>query len=651
MGREKLATGGQKVRRVAFYVRVSTEGQARVVEGSLKNQEQMLATELRRRNAGQPWGRLVGTYVDGGFSGSNIERPEFKRLLADVERGAIDAIFFTELSRLSRSLKDFLNIFEFTQQHKCDLVCLKTEIDTTSPFSNLVVRILMVFAEFERDMTADRIRRNAYERSKRGLAYGGFEPLGYKRDPEHKGKLLVDAEEVKIVRDIFQTYLRKRSLLESLKALKKKYDHPRIQKLSRNGIYGILTNRMYIGIREIRSNGNTEEVPGEWTAIITDKTFEQARDILSGNGPGPRTPRHNYIFSGLIRCARCSKKLQGKSGRGRSGQVRYYYAHPGRCTEGGLHSIEAEDAHKLVEEWLTRMQKDKEYFHELLETGREELGKKLRALKSSLKRLDHEDAALRKKLHNATTQSLLKEGPATKALAEKDAEQLLEQLRENERQTEGQKSQADTLAAILSTGDDAQFRLYTDRLSKYLKSTPAQKCRRIFELVRTLTLGEEGLHIELVHPNGSRPSYTDQTAILLRDRIPLPGILLLKSKGYLKKLYHDEGLSTNAIARRIGVGQSTVSDAIQRHGLTKALKDYAKRPQHVPFGFDFKSGKLVQNRTEQQTIRMVRQLREAGMTLRDIAAHLNRKLVPTKRGGVWDSALVGRLLNREAKEP
>ncbi|MBE7439246.1 MAG: recombinase family protein [Spirochaetales bacterium] len=125
----------------------------------------------------------------------------------------------------------------------------------------------------------------------------------------------------------------------------------------------------------------------------------------------------------------------------------------------------------------------------------------------------------------------------------------------------------------------------------------------------------------------------------------------MKSKGYLKKLYHDEGLSTNAIARRIGVGQSTVSDAIQRHGLTKALKDYAKRPQHVPFGFDFKSGKLVQNRTEQQTIRMVRQLREAGMTLRDIAAHLNRKLVPTKRGGVWDSALVGRLLNREAKEP
>ena len=185
--------GPNRVRRVAFYVRVSTEGQARVVEGSLKNQEQMLVSELRRRNTGKSWGRHIGSYVDGGFSGSNIDRPEFKRLLADVERGSVDAIFFTELSRLSRSLKDFLHIFEFTQEHNCDLVCLKTEIDTWSTFSNLVVRILMVFAEFERDMTSDRIKRNAYERSKRGLAYGGFEPLGYRRDPKHKGRLLIDA--------------------------------------------------------------------------------------------------------------------------------------------------------------------------------------------------------------------------------------------------------------------------------------------------------------------------------------------------------------------------------------------------------------------------------------------------------------------------
>lgn len=630
---------------MAFYVRVSTEGQARVAEGSLKNQEQMLASELRRRNAGATWGQHVGSYVDGGFSGSNIDRPEFRRLLADVERGAVDAIFFTELSRLSRSLKDFLNIFEFTQDHNCDLVCLKTEIDTTSPFSNLVVRILMVFAEFEREITADRIRRNAYERSKRGLAYGGHEPLGYKRDPEHKGRLLVDAESARIVRDIFSTYLRKRSLLETRKAIKKKYNNPRVEKISRNGIYGILTSKIYIGIREIKSNGNTEEVPGAWKAIITSKKFEQVRDILSGNGPGPRSPRHNYIFSGLIRCARCGKKLQGKSGKGRSGQVRYYYAHAGRCDEGGLHSIEAEDAHKLVEEWLATITRDKNRICDLLQDGRTAISKKLQELKSSLKRLDHENAALRKRLHDTTTQALKQKVLASGALLEKESEELLARLQENERETEKLQSESENLSAILSTSDDAIFRSYAERIKRYLKSTASQKCRRVFELLQTLALGEQGLNLELVHPNGK---FSGDTFALVRDLIPLPGILLLKSKAFLKRLYHDENLSTNAIAQRIGSSQSSVSDAIQKHGLNREPKDYAKRPQHVPYGFDFKNGKIVQNRKEQQVIRMIRQLRSAGLTLRDIAAHLNRKLVPTKRGGVWDANTVRKLLQRSA---
>jgi len=636
----------ERVRRVAFYVRVSTEGQARVVEGSLKNQEQMLASELRRRNAVARWGRHVGSYVDGGFSGSNIDRPEFKRLLADVERGTVDAVFFTELSRLSRSLRDFLHIFEFTQEHGCDLVCLRTEIDTTSPFSNLVVRILMAFAEFEREMTADRIRRNAYERSKRGLAYGGFEPLGYKRDPEHKGRLLVDADEAKIVRDIFATYLRKRSLVETLKCMKRKHEHPRAQKLSRNGTYGILTSKVYIGIREIRTPDGKEEVPGAWQAIITDRTFESVRETLSGNGPGPRSPRHNYAFSGLIRCAKCGQKLQGKSGKGRSGQPRYYYAHPGRCAEGGLHSIEAGDAHRLLEDWLGAITQNQERFSDLAERGRQELGRRLRALKSNLKRLDHEDAALRKKLHDAT-QALSKEGSATQALAEKDADQLLGQLHGNERQTEELKSEEETLTAILDAADAALFRAYAPRIRRYLSSSANEKCRRVSEFVRTLTLGEEGLHVELVHPDGR--SFPDQAVVMVRDRIPLPGLLLLKSRAYLRRLYLDEKLSARAIAGRLDVSTSAVSDALQRHGLTKEAKDRNRRSQHSPFGFDYKNGTLVPNRTEQQVIRQVRQLRAAGLTYRDIAAHLNRKLVASKRGGVWDPSTIQRILNRSSR--
>jgi hypothetical protein len=418
--------------------------------------------------------------------------------------------------------------------------------------------------------------------------------------------------------------------------------------MSRNGLYGILTNKTYIGIREIKSNGNSEEVPGQWKPIINGKTFKQVRDILSGNGPGPRSPRHNYIFSGLIRCAKCGKKLQGKSGTGRSGQVRYYYAHGSRCTEGGLHSIEADDAHKLVEEWLSAIVRDKERFGELLENGRAELSKQLRALKTNLKQLDHEEAALRKKLHDATTQSLSGQGPATEALREKEADRLLEQLRQNEQQTEQLNNQAEVLSAVLETGDAALFRAYSERIKRFLNLPASKKCRKVFELLQSLTLGEEGLHIELIHPNGQ--SFTKDGHILVSDQIALPGILLLKSKAFLKKLYQDEGLSTNAIARRIGVARSTVSDAIQRHGLAKKMQENAMRPQHLPFGYDFKNGKLVSNHKEQKVIRMVRQLKAAGLSYRDIAASLNRKLIPTKKTGVWVAMSVRRLLVRNKSE-
>ena len=123
-------------------------------------------------------------------------------------------------------------------------------------------------------------------------------------------------------------------------------------------------------------------MPGAWKAIIDKNIFSNVSSILKTNGPGPRSPRFDYLFSGLIRCAKCGKKLQGKSGKGRSGQARYYYAHSGRCADGGLHSIEAEDVHKLVEQWLGAITQDKERLSALAENGRNEINKRLRLILS-----------------------------------------------------------------------------------------------------------------------------------------------------------------------------------------------------------------------------------------------------------------------------
>ena len=191
---------------------------------------------------------------------------------------------FTELSRLSRSLKDFLNIFEFAQKHQCDLVCLKTDIDTTSPYKSLITKILMIFAEFEREMTSQRTAANAYERSKRGLANGGVAPLGYRRDKERKGYLVVDEAENTVTQEIFATYLREQSIKRTTEAVRERHQKHVRTRITRSNVYSILTNKAYIGVREINKKGaDTEEVPAVWDAIIDPEIFAQVQEALQKN--------------------------------------------------------------------------------------------------------------------------------------------------------------------------------------------------------------------------------------------------------------------------------------------------------------------------------------------------------------------------------
>ena len=160
-------------------------------------------------------------------------------------------------------------------------------------------------------------------------------------------------------------------------------------------------------------------------------------------------------------------------------------------------------------------------------------------------------------------------------------------------------------------------------------------------------MGDYGLHVELQHPNGQ--SFTNSVTIL-RDVIPLPGVLLVKNRALLRRLYKDDKLSAREISRRLNAASSTVWDHLHRFGLIAEAKEQKKGLRHIPFGYDSNRGILVPNRKEQEAIRTVRQLRAAGLTLRDIAAHLNRKLVATKRGGVWDPNTVRKILHRPSKE-
>ena len=390
---------GQSMRTVAFYIRVSTERQAKVEEGSLKNQEQMLRAEVERRNVQtENWGTFVDAYVDEGLSGKNTNRPAFQRMLQDVEIGRIDTVLFTELSRLSRSLKDFLNIFEFAQKHQCDLICLKTDIDTTSPYKSLITKILMIFAEFEREMTSRRTSLNAYERSKRGLANGGQAPLGFRRDKKRKGYLLVDPKEKEIVRDIFTTYLTAHSIKRTAELIRSRYGdtHPRAQTISCSKIYSILTNKTYIGIREINKHNGapSEEVPAVWEPIIEAETFSRVQEELKKNrnrfhshaGDG----RYVYLFSGLFRCGACGQKLHGKSAWSTNHKRHRYYSHRSTCPKNGHNQIRADLTHTLVLDWLRDIADNGERFEKLREEGVKRIERRIVELRRAIGKTEDE---------------------------------------------------------------------------------------------------------------------------------------------------------------------------------------------------------------------------------------------------------------------
>ena len=182
------------MRKIAIYCRVSTDEQAKNKEGSITSQIQRLhlKVEEKNRNENGKWGKVVDTYKDEAYSGKNTDRPEFQRLISDIKKKRIDTVMVTELSRLSRSVTDFLNFVNDMEKLGCDFICLQYDFDTTSPAGRVFMTIIMALAQFERELTAERIKNNFHARALRGLSNGGHPFLGYDKDPKNSGRLVIN---------------------------------------------------------------------------------------------------------------------------------------------------------------------------------------------------------------------------------------------------------------------------------------------------------------------------------------------------------------------------------------------------------------------------------------------------------------------------
>src|SRR5207244_2399015 len=227
------------------------------------------------------WTCLPTLYDDGGFTGGNMDRPALQRLLADIEAGHVDAIIVYKLDRFSRSLLDFAKMMETLDKHQVAFVSITQQFSTGTSMGRLVLNVLLSFAQFEREIIAERTRDKIAATRRKGKWAGGYPLLGYDVDPRG-GRLLVNDDEAARVRALFELYLEKQSLLPVVEELaqrgwvgkrwlNKKGKERGGQPFTRTSLHRLLTNVAYLG--KTRYKGEVHH--GEHPALIDPQVFQR----------------------------------------------------------------------------------------------------------------------------------------------------------------------------------------------------------------------------------------------------------------------------------------------------------------------------------------------------------------------------------------
>jgi DNA invertase Pin-like site-specific DNA recombinase len=286
-------------KRCAIYTRKSTDEGLEQDFNSLHAQRESCEAFIKSQKA-EGW-RLIDTaYDDGGYSGGSMDRPALRRLLADIEARRVDVVVVYKIDRLTRALADFAKMVEVFDGHGVSFVAVTQQFNTTTSMGRLTLNVLLSFAQFEREVTAERIRDKIAASKKKGMWMGGVVPLGY--DVQDR-KLMVNLPEAETVRTIFRRYLD----LGCVRTLALELERDGIRSKTRtseagrqrggtvycrSALYAILANPVYVG--EVRHG--KERYPGQHQAILDRDTWDTVQQTLATNGPA-RVARPSRVAS------------------------------------------------------------------------------------------------------------------------------------------------------------------------------------------------------------------------------------------------------------------------------------------------------------------------------------------------------------------
>jgi site-specific DNA recombinase len=329
--RVKLPAPAKEIR-AAVYCRKSTDENLHSSFSSLDAQREACHAYITSMKS-EGWIALPDTYEDGGFSGGTTDRPALQRLLADIGEGKIDAVVVVKIDRLSRSLLQFLQLMEFFEEHHTAFCAVTQSIDSSTSAGRLILSVLMSFAQFEREIGSERTREKMQAARKRGAFIGGHPPLGYDIDKENHC-LVVNPDESEMVRELFELYMDRRSLLEVVKEVNargwrrkswrtQKGVHRAGARFEKVYLQRLLINPLYIG--QVTLHGET--YPGQHEAIVNEETFRQVGELLAANrncGDAVVRNKHGVLLRGLLRCGRCGATMSHTWTRKRNRAYAYY---------------------------------------------------------------------------------------------------------------------------------------------------------------------------------------------------------------------------------------------------------------------------------------------------------------------------------------
>ena len=452
-----------------LYARVSTDLQAEVKNGSLDTQIDLLQKSVEIKDSTSPeeeW-KAVATYREEGKSGKNLDRPEYKRMIRDIEGGKINAVLCTKIDRVSRSIVDFYQFHEFLEEKEAIFISINENLDTSTAMGRFALSITLATAELERERTSERTKEKMQWRAEKGLHNGG-QILGYDNDPDDKGVPKSNEAERELVLLIFQTYVKEQSFRATAQIINgkgyrtKSYvsrrDNVHLgKKFNNTHIMRILQNEFYIG--KIAYNGEVYE--GQHEPIIPMALWNKVQAIIEAKRVKRSKSRkqnlHTFLLQGLVKCGWCKSYMTPYYGMNHQKKPYFYY----QCTckihrgnkECKMKPVPAQALEKVVTDRLIQLNDDQKRVQDLIAEATTNNSERMKSLTQAQKNYQRLLKDIDKKL-DALVESIAGRKVGIKTISQKiiDLEeqksQIEQEMLENESTLAELKQKAVSVAQI-----------------------------------------------------------------------------------------------------------------------------------------------------------------------------------------------------------